>query len=769
MRGFDFRWLGAIGLLLCLIAGAIAQPLRGAAALNAAPEDKPFSTSHALVIGIDDYAAGWPKLGKAIADAEAVAAALRDSGFQDVQVLRDVDSAAMKAAIEDFVYDKGSDPDARLLFWFAGHGHTIGGEGYLVPRDAPMPDASPANESAFQRRAVPLSLFGHYMTEVKARHVISIFDSCFSGSVFNQNKSSVQASVVKATSQLARQFIASGSAGEVALDNGAFRDAFIAALKGQSRRALSDDGYLTGSRLGQFLADSISAATKGKQNPIYSTSNVVGLDRGDFVFPIRYPASGAVVDIPVLTSPPKDLTGEERPPELVVEPVEWPSGNSDVAILSDKYARGVVEYYVNNNIYVSSTLTGRSPSRPPTHHLSTRISYQGDQIEFDLTLTRPDGERVAAGSFGGKIEFYKEYFRVLPLMARYALDVSLRDLEPNHSANPPTESGEAYAMFLAARERASRKQFDKAAELLKRAIEVDDRFASAYAALGELAQASGEPQSIVDDYANQALAINPGFPRISVFDEQQLGDPVPALLQAAGGAPWQNIANGLEFRRIETPDYGASVFAWRYDQNAVRLRLVKSLTAKGETVADIRKRSSGLLAINAGFFDLDIRSRLSPVGLIVVDGRQLNAFDALKAKNPLSGLLFSRDGRLGVMWSRDYKPDMKFDAAIQTGPLVVDPGGKNGIRQNSFDRQNRSAVCLDASGKPIIVQVSGGLSLYEFGEFLAAAEPDGGLGCERAINLDGGPSSQVSVQTDGASLEVPGLWKISSSLVLSAK
>src|SRR5262245_23966030 len=81
-------------------------------------------------------------------------------------------------------------------------------------------------------------------------------------------------------------------------------------------------------------------------------------------------------------------------------------------------------------------------------------------------------------------------------------------------------------------------------------------------------------------------------------------------------------------------------------------------------------------------------------------------------------------------------------AAVQVGPLVVDPGGKNGIVRNDLDRQRRSAICLLPDGLTVIVLVDGGLSLHELGEVLASPEVDGGFGCDRALNLDGGPSTQ---------------------------
>ncbi len=762
-------WRLLVLVLLALPLCAQAQTRGAASLLDGGNAIRPFSASYALVIGIDGYDAGWPRLSKAVEDANAIAAALEKGGFQKPEVKIDLDGDGLERAIKDFIYTKGSDPDARLLIWFAGHGHTIGAEGYLVPRDAPPPGKTPTEEAAFQRVAMPLESFSRYMNEVKARHVMAIFDTCFSGSVFSSNKASPPASVVKASGQLARQFIASGSADEVALDDGAFRQAFIEAMSGKQPAALTPDGFLTGSRLGAFLADTISKKTKGKQNPIYSTSNVVGYDRGDFIFPASFPSVGQFATAPIVsdlgTPKPDDAA---PPPELRVEKVDVMPADDPYAVnLADKLARNLVEYYVVNRVYVTSSLTGRLPDRPPTHQIRARVMGLGEDANFEIDLVRADGTPIATTSFSGPKAFFMEYYRVLPHVVQYMLDASIRTFEPRHSANRPTEDGYAYALFLAARQRANRSQWDAAAKLVEQAITVDERFATAYAALAELSQRRGEPQARYDELMAKASAIDTDYQRLSVFGEQQIGDPVPALRQAALSAQWKPIADGLEHRRIETPDYGTAVLAWRYDQSKLGLSLVKSQTSQGETAADMRKRRNAMLAINAGFFDLDMQSRLSPVGMIVVDGQTLNPFDAEKAKNPLTGLLFYKDGKIGVIPARDYLGGNGFRSALQTGPLVVDPGGRNGIRQNNYDRQNRSVVCLTADPRPVIIQVSGGLSLYEVGELLSTGEAEGGLGCERAINLDGGPSSQVSVDIEGFSLEVPGLWKISSTLVLA--
>ena len=100
-----------------------------------------YGASHALVIGIDNYTNGWPRLSNAVKDASLVAGELRRQGFE-VELLTDVTGAQLREALRRFFAFKGKDPEARLFVWFAGHGHTENGEGYLVPADAPLPGSA---------------------------------------------------------------------------------------------------------------------------------------------------------------------------------------------------------------------------------------------------------------------------------------------------------------------------------------------------------------------------------------------------------------------------------------------------------------------------------------------------------------------------------------------------------------------------------------------------------------------------------------------------
>jgi hypothetical protein len=249
-----------------------------------------YDESHALVIGVSDYTDGWPKLPGVEKDIILVKDALETKGF-NVIVVKNPDSQELENAFEVFIEKYGYKTNNRLLFYFAGHGHTIepkyGGEalGYIVPKDAP----TPYNYlKKFKRVAIGMQRIEEYALSIDAKHALFVFDSCFSGSMFALSRA-VPEHISYKTAKPVRLFITSGSADEKVPDTSIFRQQFIAALGGEGD--LNGDGYMTGAELSDFVFKNVVNYSKGAQHPQYGKIRNPNLDKGDFVFRIAQPES----------------------------------------------------------------------------------------------------------------------------------------------------------------------------------------------------------------------------------------------------------------------------------------------------------------------------------------------------------------------------------------------------------------------------------------------------------------------------------------------
>ena len=251
-----------------------------------------------------EYNNGWSKLPGVKTDVEEVSRALEENGFE-VEVVEDPTLDELEIAIEDFIFDKGADPENRLLIYYAGHGHTktlgYGGEmGYLVPADAPLPKKG--RDIAFQRSVMSMQEIEVYAKNTSAKHVLFMFDSCFAGSVFLATRAA-PSYIEVFTEEPVRQFITSGSADQEVPDISIFRRAFVDALEGSAD--FDKDGYLTGSELGTYIQKRTAEDWKGDLTPQYGKLQDPNLNKGDFVFELSKP--------PVVEEPPTPEPAPVKP------------------------------------------------------------------------------------------------------------------------------------------------------------------------------------------------------------------------------------------------------------------------------------------------------------------------------------------------------------------------------------------------------------------------------------------------------------------------
>jgi ankyrin repeat protein len=244
-----------------------------------------YAESHALVIGVSEYGNGWKKLPGAKRDVTEVSAALRKQGFE-VETLPDPTRAQLDERLRAFISEHGLAERNRLLVYFAGHGYTErvadGRElGYIVPVDAPLPERNPRQFSA---RAISMNEMETYALLIKSKHAMFVFDSCFSGTIFETRRSNrtTPPAIESKTASPVRFFITAGTRGQEVPDDSIFRAYFVRALDGEGD--LNDDGFVTGEELGVYLSGRVARESRETQTPRYGKIRDARLNIGDFVF-----------------------------------------------------------------------------------------------------------------------------------------------------------------------------------------------------------------------------------------------------------------------------------------------------------------------------------------------------------------------------------------------------------------------------------------------------------------------------------------------------
>lgn len=275
-----------------------------------------YLSSHALIVGINNYQVASP-LGYAINDAEAIAQLLVDEfGFDEENVLLLTDANATKARIMDsfLSYASKSDINDRILFFFAGHGHTVSGRrgevGFLVPYDGERGSLSTLIRWDELTRNAEL---------IPAKHVLFVMDACYGGLAITRSLAPGSTRFLKdMLLRYSRQVLTAGKANEIVSDAGGpipghsvFTGHFIEALKG---KAACEGGIITANGVMAYVYERVARDQQSHQTPHYGFID----GDGDLIF------KAAILD-----SPKKEEEKDED--VLIAVPSSMPMTNIDAS------------------------------------------------------------------------------------------------------------------------------------------------------------------------------------------------------------------------------------------------------------------------------------------------------------------------------------------------------------------------------------------------------------------------------------------------------
>lgn len=272
--------------------------------------DKKFSTSHAFLVGIDDYT-HLAALQTAVSDARKVAEVLaQQQHFKVYPPLLNATADELNNLLEKTLHEKVG-PKDRVFFYYAGHGiaddSDEGPAGYILPVDA-----DPGNKKTF----IPMGKFHKAITRLQCRHVLLVLDCCFSGAfkwsdgtraggVFRPKKL-YKERFDRFISDPAWQVITSASYDQKALDmllgkpgdrgidernreHSPFALALMDGLAGKAdvKDGEEGDGVITATELYSYIRDRVEPATIKASEKKRQTPGFFPLgkhDKGEFVF-----------------------------------------------------------------------------------------------------------------------------------------------------------------------------------------------------------------------------------------------------------------------------------------------------------------------------------------------------------------------------------------------------------------------------------------------------------------------------------------------------
>jgi hypothetical protein len=277
-----FTFIGILMAVIIFTSPLFAETMRGIRVVSKKGDSiYLYESYHAMVIGITDYEY-WPKLPHAIKDAKEVAQKLQKFGFE-TKLVFDPTYREMKTAINEMIYKMGNEENRAIVFYYAGHGETetLADKtkmGYIIPKDCPLLRNDPMG---FAAHAVSMRDIESASLRIQSKHVLMLFDSCFSGSLFALTRA-VPDDITEKSNLPVRQYITAGREDEQVPDKSMFKRSLLIGIDGDADR--TGDGYVTGTELGMYLADKVVNYTHRRQHPQYGKINNPDLDRGDFIF-----------------------------------------------------------------------------------------------------------------------------------------------------------------------------------------------------------------------------------------------------------------------------------------------------------------------------------------------------------------------------------------------------------------------------------------------------------------------------------------------------
>lgn len=221
--------------------------------------------------------------------------------------------------------------------------------------------------------------------------------------------------------------------------------------------------------------------------------------------------------------------------------------------------------------------------------------------------------------------------------------------------------------------------------------------------------------------------------------------PVPTVSDTVETTPeagWSLIQPGLERRVIDIYNNQnqlvESLYIWRLDQKSFRLDVAYASTPK--SLDTWQKETNAVIVVNGGYYSMANESYF-PDGLTIVNGQASG-----RSFNGFGGMLAIQEDQAELRWLAEepYDPSEPLQAALQSFPVLVQPGGRlgYGADRESNARARRTVIAQDRAGRILLmVAPQGYFTLHQLSLYLTESD----LVLDIAVNLDGGGSTGILI------------------------
>ncbi len=136
------------------------------------------------------------------------------------------------------------------------------------------------------------------------------------------------------------------------------------------------------------------------------------------------------------------------------------------------------------------------------------------------------------------------------------------------------------------------------------------------------------------------------------------------------------------------------------------------------------------IIINGGYYN----EEKNPAGYLKISKKEINA----NINKKLSGaVVCNNEGNIEIVTTNDLKTE-KWDNILQSGPFLIDPGGKMGIKIDDGKIANRTCIGKYKNGDIIIIHSTKN-TLYKLAKLVLDKEKE----IDSLLNLDGGPMAGI--------------------------